>query len=75
MSASSASELSAARVQRRNELYGPGRVLAREAAKQRQQKDHVGQNLMMGAGNLTTTHTDHFIVSRVVVNSLVTFVA
>lgn len=43
------SDLAAAKVQRKYELYGPNRCLARDAAKQKQLEDHIQQNFEKGA--------------------------
>lgn len=43
------SDLGALRLQRRKELYGPDRCLARDAAKQKQLEDHMKQNFQRGA--------------------------
>lgn len=43
------SELSAVVMQRRGELYGPNRCLAREDAKKKQLQDHIRQNFQKGA--------------------------
>lgn len=37
-------------LQRREELYGPGRTLQREIAKRLQQEDHVKLSVSRGAG-------------------------
>lgn len=51
------SELSAAKLQRRNELYGPSRSLVRDAAKKKQLEDHVKHNFQDSAGNAHSNHT------------------
>ena len=52
------SELAAAaKGQRRSELYGPDRCLARDAAKQKLVEDHVKQNFQKGAEIVHSSHT------------------
>ena len=50
-------ELSAAKIQRRQELYGPSRCLVREAAKEKQLEDHVRENFEKGAVRVHSNHT------------------
>lgn len=58
-----------AETERRSELYGPGRCLAREAAKKVLQQDHIKPNFQSGVNRqhsnqlFQTTTTDHFKVS------------
>lgn len=54
---SGTSELAAAKAERRSELYGPKRCLARDAAKQKQLEDHLHQNFKKGAEVVHSSHT------------------
>ena len=60
--------MSEVRAERRSELYGPNRCLAREAAKKLLQRDHIKPNLQSGINRqhsnqlFQTTTTDHFKV-------------
>lgn len=45
------------KLQRRNELYGPSRCLAREAARQKLVEDHMLQNFQRGAEVVPSNHT------------------
>lgn len=51
------SDLASQKLQNRNELYGPSRCLARDAAKQKQLEDHMQQNFQRGAEIVHSTHT------------------
>lgn len=51
------SDPAALKLQRRNELYGPNRCLARETAKQKQVEDHMLQNFQRGAEIVHSNHT------------------
>lgn len=48
---------SSIRVQRRIELYGPNRCLARQAAKEKLIEDHVKKNLQNAADQVHSNHT------------------